>query len=69
MIYICTKFHDNISKDFLVIERTRFPIFIFSKGNNSVEKVSGVMVLVLCTSSDHILHVQSFMKRVSEFLS
>ena len=57
MIYICTKFHDNISKDFLVIERARFPIFIFSKGNNSVEKVSGVMVLVLCTSSDHILHL------------
>ena len=32
MLYICTKFHKNISKGFRVIERTQFP-----KGDNSQE--------------------------------
>ena len=52
MFYICTKFHENISKGFRVFERTRFPKFIFSKGNNSVKNVGGVMVLVLCLLSN-----------------
>ena len=50
-----------------------FPIFKFSKGNNSVKKINGVMilvlciickknagrgmVLVLCISSDHALYL------------
>ena len=57
MLCICTKFHENIPKGFKVIERTRFPIFKFSKGNNSVNNVGGVMVSVLCTSSDDPLYL------------
>ena len=57
MLYICTKFHENILKGFRVIERTRFPIFKFSKRNNSVKNVSGVMVLVLCLLSNVALYL------------
>ena len=57
MLYICTKFHENIKKGFRVIERTRFPIFKFSKSNNSVNNVIGVMDSVLCTSSDDPLYL------------
>ena len=32
-------------------------IVIFSKGHNSVKNVDGVMVLVLCTSSDNALYL------------
>ena len=32
MLYICTKFNENLSKSFRVTELTRFPIFKFSKG-------------------------------------
>ena len=57
MLYICTKFNENISKGFRVIERTRLPIFNFSKGNNSVKNVGGVMVLVLCLLFDDPLYL------------
>ena len=57
MLYICTKFHENIKKGFRVIERTRFPIFKFSKGNNSIKNVGGVMVLVLCLLSNVVLYL------------
>ena len=40
-----------------MIERTQFPIFKFSKGNNSIKNVGGVMVLVLCISSDDALYL------------
>ena len=40
MLYICTKFHKKYLKGFLrVIQRTRFLIFEFSKGNNSVKNI------------------------------
>ena len=51
MLYICTKFHENIKKGFRVIERTRFLIIKFSKGNKSVKNIDGVMLLVLCLLS------------------
>ena len=35
----------------------KFPIFKFSKGNNSVKKVGGVMVLVLCLLSNVALYL------------
>ena len=57
MFYICTKFHEDIKKGFRFIERTRFPIFKFSKGNNSKKIVGGVMVLVLCLLSNAALYL------------
>ena len=35
---------------------SRFPIFIFSKGNNSVKNAGRIMVLVLCLLSDDALY-------------
>ena len=40
-----------------VTEQRRFPIFIISKGNNSVKHVGGVLILVFCTSSDDALYL------------
>ena len=74
MLFICTKFRENILRDIRGIEQTRFPIFNFSKGYNSVKYVGGVKILILCTSFDYALCFmlgQSFMrisKRVSELL-
>ena len=48
---------DFPSYSFRVIERTRFPIFKFSKGNNSIKNVGGVMVLVLCLLSNEALNL------------
>ena len=51
MFYICTKFHENISKGFRVIRK-------FSKGHNTVKNVGGVPVFVLCiASSDDVLYL------------
>ena len=47
----------KISERVSVIERTRFPIFNFSKGNNSVKNVGGVMVLILCLLSHDALYL------------
>ena len=55
-LYICTKFHENISKDFNVFEQTWFPNWNFQKGNNSIKNVYGVIVLVPCTSPDSTLY-------------
>ena len=52
MLYISTKFCENISKDFKVIERTLFPNFNFQKGNNSLKNAGRGMALNLCISSD-----------------
>ena len=38
MLYICTKFHENISKGFRVMEGLDFQYSKFSKGHNSVKK-------------------------------
>ena len=58
MLYICIKFHENISKGFRFDEQTWFPILNFSKGD-SVKDVGGVMVhiLVLCISPDDALYL------------
>ena len=57
MLYICTKFHENISKGFRVTELTQFLISKFSKGHYSVKNVGGVLVLVLCLLSDDALYL------------
>ena len=70
MLYICTKFHENISKGFRVTELTQSLISKFSKWHHSVENIGGLLILVLNTFSDHaFIFVQSVMKiskRVSE---
>ena len=56
MLYICTKFQENISKGFRVIDSMRFVTDIF-KEHNSVNSLSGVMVLVLFKLSDSVLYL------------
>ena len=57
VVYICTKFHENILNRIKVIVPTRFSYTKISKGNNSLKNVGGVMVLFLCTSSDGGLYL------------
>ena len=56
LLYICVKFHENISKGFRAIEGLLFSYSEFSKGHNSVKTVVRVMILVLCTLSDLALY-------------
>ena len=57
MLYICTKFHENISKGFRVTELTQFLISKFSKRHRSVENIGGVIIPVLKAFSDHALYL------------
>ena len=60
VVYICTKFRNNIFDDFEVTERTRSPTKTFKGGGgggNSAESVGGVTVLVICTSCDGGLYM------------
>ena len=57
MLYICTKFHENISKGFRVTGLTHFLISKFSKRHRSVENIGGVMILVFNIFSDHALYL------------
>ena len=54
MLYICTKFQENISKG---DQEDAVCILKFSKGHNSVNSVVGVMALVLFTLSDGVLYL------------
>ena len=56
LLYICIKFHGNISKDFRAIEGLLFPSSGFPKGHNSVKNAGRVMALVLCILSNHALY-------------
>ena len=57
MLYICTKFHENISKGFRVTGLTQFLISNFSKRHCSVENIGGVMILVFNIFFDHALYL------------
>ena len=57
ILYICIKFHENISKGFRVIEGLIFPFSGLSKRHNSVKNAGRFMVLILCLSSDHALYL------------
>ena len=57
MLYICTKFHENISEGFRVTGLTQFLISKFLKRQRSVENIGGVMILVFNTFSDHALYL------------
>ena len=56
MVYISTKFHENILGGIKVIQNHGFHQK-FSKGHNSVRNVGGVTVLLLCTLSDDGLYL------------
>ena len=51
VIYICTKFRENIFDGIKIIERTGFSFQKFQR-LNSAENVGGVTTLNLCISSD-----------------
>ena len=57
MLYIYAKFHEIISNDIKVIERTRFLYRKFQRGIIPQKNVGGVTVVNLCTSSDHALYL------------
>ena len=57
LLYVCIKFHENISKGFRAIEGLLFPYSGFSKGHNSVKNVGRVMVFVFCILSDLALYL------------
>ena len=56
MLYISMKFHDNILNGFQVIERTQNYHSLISKGNNSKNVYTKVLVLVFCMSFDDVLY-------------
>ena len=51
MVYICTKFHENILDGIKVIADTIF-IGKILKGHNSLKNVGEVRILLLCMSTD-----------------
>ena len=57
LLYICIKFHENISKGSRAFEELLFPYPGFLKGHNSVKTVGRVMVLALCIPSNHALYL------------
>ena len=66
MLYICVKFHENITNSIRVMERTRVygrnGYVQCSKGNNSVSRQTRVTVHVFYTSSHGDLHWCGFVK-------
>ena len=56
MVYICTKFYENILNGNSYGADTIF-IGKISKGHNTVKNIGGVSVFVLCISSDDGLHL------------
>ena len=56
MLYICTKFQENISKGFKVIKRCGY-ILKVTKGHNSVNTLGGIMLLFLSILSDNALYL------------
>ena len=57
VVYKSTKFHENILDGIKVFRADTIFIRIILKGHNSVKNVDGVLVLVLCTSSDDGLYL------------
>ena len=57
MVFISTKFHENILDGIKAIERTRFPSEKIQRAIISQKNVGGVPVLVLCTSSGYGLYL------------
>ena len=66
MLFICTKFCENISKDLEAIVRTVFSVVKFAKRHNAVKVLGGVMVLVLCSSFDKALYLHQVLQNISK---
>ena len=56
MLYISMKFHENILNRFQVIEQIGNDHCQTSKGNNSKNALTRVMVLVICMLPDDALY-------------
>ena len=56
MLYICTKFKENIFFHFKVIERKKNSLLKITKGHKSVKSVGRVANIYLCILSGHALH-------------
>ena len=52
VVYIFTKFHENILAGFKAIEQTQFSYEKFQMAIIPPKNLGGVSVLILCTSSD-----------------
>ena len=69
MLYICIKFHENISMGFRVIEGLKFQYSKFSKGHNSVKDLGEVIVLVQSANSLMMLYIcTKFHENISKCL-
>ena len=70
MVYICTRFRENILIEtwFQSYEADAISILIITKGHNSVNTVYGATVLVLCTLSNHGLNVYQVLPEYLEWL-
>ena len=62
MLYICTKFQENISKSFSY-QKDAVCILKFSKGHNPVNSEGGVMALVLSTLTDGVLYLYQVLSK------
>ena len=73
MLYICEKFHDNISNGFqLTVQISvhgRNGYIHWSKGNSSKSRQTKVKVHEFCMSSHSALHCLKFLKNISDGLS
>ena len=61
ILYICTKFQENIYKGFRIIKRTH--ILKFTQGHNSIKNICGVTVLVLCTMPYNTLYLSQVLRK------
>ena len=57
LVYISTKYHENILHGIKVIERTRFLSKNFQRAIIPLTKVDGVSVFIFCTLSDDGLYL------------
>ena len=64
VVYICTKFYENIHNGIKVIEWDMVFLGKISKGHNPIKNVGGITVLFLYTSSDdqgcHLSSISKF---------
>ena len=64
MLNTCTKFQENISMGFRVIEQIYVVCLLkFAKVHNSVKNVGGIMVLFLFPLSNNALYVYQFLPK------
>ena len=65
VVYICTKFHENVLDGIKSYRVDMIFIGKISKGHNSVKNVGRVTVLFLCTASDSGLYLYKVSRKYS----